>query len=263
MEFAVLNSSKSLSDTDAEYMVIACQAQAVEFCAAYGLDAPAAALYRDVSKLPVDDVWICEITDTMDEPGALGYHADFGNRPYIRVLAQGPQTSITLSHEFLELLGDRTCDRWAKRGDGTEVAVEVADPVEGDCYPQLAELAGEGRTVDVSNYVLGSWFDPNGTAPFDRLGKLTAPFQMDAGGYVVVLDRGGNETEVFARVEHGGQAGIRAAGLKLAKANGRLLRRLRASSAHPLVPGGQPKNERGAASGEPPATQPARQGSTR
>jgi hypothetical protein len=256
MQFAVVNSSKSLDSRDVEFMVAACQAQAVEFCAAIGLDAPAAALYSDVSKLPVDDVWIVEITDSLDEPGALGYHSDVSNRPFIRVLAQGPQTSITLSHEFLELLGDPTCDRWAKRGDGTEVAVEVADPVEGDSYPVLAEVAGEGRTVEVSNYVLGSWFDPAGTAPFDRLGRLTAPFTMTPGGYMVVLDRGGNESEVFARVVHGGPRGTWNAGLKLAKVNGRLLRRLRASSAHRPGHGGQPMPGTGAASGEPPAAPP-------
>lgn len=227
MQFAVVNSSKSLKDADVEYMVVACQAQAVEFCAAYGLDAPAAALYRDVSKLPADDVYICEITDTMDEPGALGYHSELSNRPYIRVMAQGPATSITLSHEFLELLGDPDCDRWAKRGDGTEVAVEVCDPVEGDSYPVLAEVAGEGRTVEVSNYVLGAWFDPAGNSPFDRMGNLSAPFTMTTGGYMVVLGRDGNESEVFARVEHGGSAGERNAGRKLARPRGRLLRRLR------------------------------------
>ena len=186
MQFAVLNSSKSLGDADVEFMVVACQAQAVEFCAAYGLDAPAAALYRDVSKLPLDDVYICEIADSLDEPGALGYHSELSNRPFIRILAQGPDTSITLSHEFLELLGDPTCDRWAKRGDGTEVAVEACDPVEGDSYPQLAEVAGEGRTVEVSNYVLGAWFDPHGTGSFDRMARLSAPFTMTSGGYMEI-----------------------------------------------------------------------------
>jgi len=225
MEFACLNSSKTLSNTNVEFMVAACQAQAVEFCQAIGLDPPAAALYGDVSKLPQDDVWIVDIVDSLDEPGALGYHADDGH-PYIRVLAQGPDTSITLSHEFLELLGDPTCDRWVKRPDGSRVAVEVCDPVEGDHYPVLAEVAGEGRTVEVSNYVLGAWFDPHGTAPFDRLGKLSAPFEMTTGGYMVVLSQDGNEHEVFARsiVHRSDRNGFAA---KLGRGDTRLVRRLR------------------------------------
>jgi len=231
-QFACINTSKSLSNTDVEFMVAACQAQAVEFCQAYGLDPPAAALYRDISALPADDIYVCAIVDSLDEPGALGYHSELGDRPFIRVLAQGPQTSVTLSHEFLELLGDPTCDRWAKRGDGTEVAVEVCDPCEGDSYPVLAEVAGEWRTVEVSNYVLGSWFDPAGKAPFDRLGKLTAPFQMTDGGYMVVLGRDGNESEVFARVqfspgEYTNSHARWTAGRKLANPGSRLLRRLR------------------------------------
>jgi hypothetical protein len=226
VQFAVVNSSKSLDSRDLEFMVAACQAQAVEFCAAYGLDPPAAALYTDVSKLPVDDVWIVEITESLDEPGALGYHSDVSNRPFIRVLAQGPQTSITLSHEFLELLGDPTCDRWAARGDDTEVAVEVCDPVEGDSYPVLAEVGGEGRTVEVSNYVLGAFWDPSAAGPYDRMGRLTAPFTMTDGGYMVVLGRDGNESEVFARsVLHRGDRHAFAA--KLGRNDTRLVRRLR------------------------------------
>jgi hypothetical protein len=226
LQFAVLNSSKTLSNVDVEFMVAACQAQAVEFCQAIGLDPPAAALYSALDALPGGDIYVVDIVDDLDEPGALGYHADAGDRPYIRVLAQGPATSITLSHEFLELLGDPTCDRWAKRGDGTEVAVEVCDPVEGDSYPVLAEVAGEGRTVEVSNYVLGAWFDPAGSAPFDRLGRLRAPFTMTPGGYMVVLGRDGNESEVFAHVQ-ARIGGIDAAAAKRRNPGSRLNRRLK------------------------------------
>lgn len=226
MQFAVLNSSKTLDDRDVEFMVAACQAQAVEFCAAWSLDPPAAALYSDVSQLPVDDVYIVEITDTLDEPGALGYHADVGDRPYIRVLAQGPATSITLSHEFLELLGDPTCDRWATRGDGTEVAVEVCDPVQGDSYPVVAEVAGEGRTVEVSDYVLPPYFNRSQTGPTSRTGLPLAPFGLRAGGYQVVLGRDGNETEVFARIVAAGM-GIHVAALRSLRPWSRLARRLK------------------------------------
>ncbi len=223
MQFACLNSSKSLSNVDVEFMVAACQAQAVEFCQTIGLDPPAAALYSALDGLPGGDIYVVDIVDDLDEPGALGYHADAGDRPYIRVLAQGPATSITLSHEFLELLGDPTCDRWAKRPDGSEVAVEVCDPVQGDHYPVLAEVAGEGRTVEVSNYVLGSYWDPNGAAPFDRMGTLTAPLTMSPGGYTVVLGTDGNEHEVFAMDD----AGRARAAEKRANPTSRLARRLK------------------------------------
>lgn len=227
MEFAVVNSSKTLSDVDCEYMVVACQQQAVEFCQAYGLDPPAAALYRDVSKLPVDDVWICEVTDTLDEPSALGYHSDFGNRPYIRVLAQGPQTSITLSHEFLELLLDPTCDRWVPKGDGTEEAVESADPVQADSYPVIAEIGGEGRTVEVSNYVLPSYWDRTQTGPTNRMGYPLEPFGTRPGGYQVVLERNGTEVETFGRCRWADDDGQRFARERLNNPTARINRRLK------------------------------------
>jgi hypothetical protein len=125
-QFAVINTSKTLSTVDLLFMVEACDQQVDEFSEAWGLDPVACVvLYGDVSKLPVDDVMIAWVCDSLDEPDALGYHSAIGDRPFIKVLAQGPQTSITLSHEFLETLGDPTCDRWARVGDGTEIAVEV------------------------------------------------------------------------------------------------------------------------------------------
>lgn len=260
MQFAVINSSKTLDSRDVEFMVAACAAQALEFCRVWGLDPVAAALYSDVSQLPVDDTWPCEILDSLDEPGALGYHTYVGNRPVLRIMAQWADTSITLSHEFLETLGDPTCDRWMSRGDGTEIAVEVCDPVEGDSYGQDATVAGETRTVQVSNYVLPPYFHAAPAGPTDRMATGVPSFGLRPGGYYVVLGRDGNESEVFARVDHGGPRGVWAAGLKLAKRNGRLLRRLRASSAHRPATGGQPADGTGAVSGEPPAASPGSQG---
>jgi hypothetical protein len=120
-------------------------------------------------------------------------------------------------------------DRWARVGDGTEIAVEVADPVEGDSYPVVAVVMGEGRTVEVSNYVLPPYFDRSLTGPTNRMQLPLAPFGLRPGGYYVVLGRDGNESEVFAHVRARG-AGIEAAAAKRRKADSRLARRL---AAHP------------------------------
>lgn len=228
MEFAFISSSKKVSTAELEYAIAAVNVQIAEFCAAYGRDPIPAVLYASIDGLPAGDIWIFHVVDTPSDPGALGWHSAIGDRPYGEILAQeNGQTSVTISHEVLETLGDETCDRWSKRPDGTEVAVEVADPVEGDSYPEIGVVGNVGQTVELSNYVFASWFDPNGKAPFDRMGRLTAPFAMTPGGYMVVLGNDGNESEVFACVEHGGAAGEANAGRKLAKPNGRLLRRLR------------------------------------
>src|SRR5262249_40004888 len=151
MQIAVINNSKALADTDVAFMVEACAAQLIECASAWGIPPLAAAFYRDAATLLAADVYVCEVVDDLDQPGALGYHSD-DVRPFIRVLAQGAATSVTLSHEFLETLVDPTCDQWRARGDGTQVALEVCDPVEGDSYPQKATVLGETRVVQVSNY---------------------------------------------------------------------------------------------------------------
>ena len=75
---------------------------------------------------------------------------------------------------------------------------ELCDPVEDNTYA----IAMDGYQVGVSNFIFPSWFNPQATkalnAPFDYLAKLTAPFTMTSGGYMIVaaLD---NETQVTAR----------------------------------------------------------------
>lgn len=225
MQFAVVNSSKALSSSDVEFFVVACAQQLVEFAAAWNIDPWAAAFYSDVTNLPQDDIVIAWIVDALDEPDALGYHSVFGSRPYVKVLAQGPATSVTLSHEFLETIADPTADRWMPKGDGTEVAVEVCDPVEGDVYPQVAEVAGEGRTVDVSDYVLPPYFDRSLSGATSRTGLPLVPFGIRPGGYQVVLGRDGNESQVFAHIRACGD-GIYAAAAKRRRPDSRLSRRL-------------------------------------
>jgi hypothetical protein len=105
----------------------------------------------------------------------------------------------------------------------------LADPVEGDSYPVVAVVMGEGRTVEVSNYVLPPYFDRSLTGPTNRMQLPLAPFGLRPGGYYVVLGRDGNESEVFAHVRARG-AGIEAAAAKRRKADSRLARRL---AAHP------------------------------
>lgn len=226
MEIAVTNSSK-LSNIDVAFMVEAIGHQVVECAKAWGLPPMAMAFYATQAGLPAADVHIIDIVDDMDQPGALGYHTDVAGVEYGRVLAQGADTSITLSHEALELLCDPTCDQWRARGDGSQVALEVCDPVEGDSYGVAATVLGEQRTVNLSNYVLPQWFDPaaRGVA-VDRMHTAPGPLSMTSGGYCVILDAAGDEQDVFARLRYASLAGIATAGKRLAVRNSRLLRRL-------------------------------------
>lgn len=133
------------------------------------------------------------LSDTLDVDGALGYHDEDENGvPYIKVAnIAGYDWRTTASHECLELKGDSPANIWALGPNGAMVAYELADPVEGDSY----EVDG----VPMSNFVLPAWFDPN-AAPgsrLDFLGKLSKPFTMTPGGYLIVWTIKGQPTQQF------------------------------------------------------------------
>ena len=137
--------------------------------------------------------------DNAQQAGALGEHHvspkgfPIGNI-YVKVSIQaGDPVSTVLSHELLELLLNPTIDKVArdpKTGYGW--AVEACDQVEQDSYI----IDG----IPVSNFVFPASFNPAASASdkFDFLGKLHAPFSMDAGGYANVQLPDGSWHQIFA-----------------------------------------------------------------
>jgi hypothetical protein len=75
---------------------------------------------------------------------------------------------VAISHELCEIAGDPGCNRWADRGDGTEVAVEECDPVESQSY-DVGAAADPPHTsgVHVSNFVLRAFWQPDAQGPYD------------------------------------------------------------------------------------------------
>jgi len=226
VQIAVVNHS-DLEDADVAFMVEACNQQVIECAKAYDVAPTPVVFYADAAGLPQAHCRIMDIVDDLEVPGALGFHSDALGMIYGRVLAQGPDdTSVTLSHECLEELIDPTCDEWRPMGGGRLVALEVCDPVEGDSYTVTVTLLGMDRRVRLSNYVLPRWFDPAALGALDAMRVLTEPFQMDAGGYMIVRDAAGNESNVFARLRFGGGHAPHAVGTKIANPDSRLRRRL-------------------------------------
>lgn len=208
--------------------VQAVDAQAFEFCKAWGVEYTPVVLYSSdvLSKLDGDelaafvkDARLLTIQASLDVPGALGYHDDIAGVIFARVMYQGEATSITLSHEALEEIGDPTCDLYLPFSGGREQAGEACDRVEGDSYAQ------DG--VPVSNYLLLSAFQPDSAGPWDRCGTLTTWDGLSGGGYAIVRDADGNDLpNVFAQTDHA----LANAEAKRAKVGGRANRRLAAAS---------------------------------
>ena len=135
--------------------------------------------------------WLFIYFDDADEAGAEGYH-DLTHRgqPVSKVfvrtsLEDNVPVSVTASHELFEMVIDPIANLWAEATTRTQYGYEMCDPVEEDTFMV------DG--VEMSNFVHPSWFEPfkhpRGTK-FDHLGKLTKPFSITKGGYVIVKHNG-------------------------------------------------------------------------
>jgi len=146
-------------------------------------------LYNTKTAKPSD--WRLVYFDNADQAGALGYHdlTDKGqpiSKIFVKTtLADGEQVSVTACHELFEMAIDPIANLWAQAADGTEYAYEMCDPVEEDTF--LVD------GVPMSNFLHPAWFEPfkhvSGTK-YDHLGKLTKPFSMTKGGYVILMKNG-------------------------------------------------------------------------
>jgi hypothetical protein len=144
---------------------------------------------------PPPNMWAIRIRDRLDEPGALGYHTDDHNQPVSYVLFQSPEeTSVTCSHELLEMLADP----WGNRMHGgrlprgfedrhqelglkhptTHVSylLEVCDPPEATSY----DIGG----IAVSDFIYPSWYHADRGAQFSYSGACQHSREVAGGGYV-------------------------------------------------------------------------------
>jgi hypothetical protein len=205
MLIAILNQSTLVSNADAAAMTQAIAAQVRLDAAPLWDRAPAAVIYyTDPTAVPPAAHGIALVDTIADQPqGVLGFHTEDQGGKLWGVVAAKPEldsaakvttgdwsVSSVLSHEVLEMFIDPNCNLWANDGKGSAYSFEVCDPVEAPTY----EVSG----VSVSNFVTPAWFDPQAaaTAEFDKLGKLTAPFTMLKGGYVV-FETAGKEQQKF------------------------------------------------------------------
>lgn len=215
MFIAVINQSTMVSNADVNTMCQAIQIQLdLHVLPAYNMKAGTIMFYADPTKAP-GYAWLVSVLDNSTQAGALGYHSEDGDKVDAFIFAepvlsnkgvslydptnsQNVSVASVLSHEVLEMVGDRYANGWSDGpalSQGSEYAQELCDPVEGDSY---AILVGS-TNVSVSNFVFPSWFNPEAKAtnmPFDYLKKLTAPFTMTPGGYMIVR-KGGTPTQVF------------------------------------------------------------------
>jgi hypothetical protein len=150
-----------------------------------------------------------------DAPGASAYH-DITDKgvPYAFCavttcgsLLGRDGVSVDLSHEILETFGDEGANLYAYDNGGVLHAMEMCDAVELQTY---AKPAKDGTQVQVSNWLLRSWFMPGAKGPFEYMSSAkktgavapAGPLETAAGhggNYQIVGKWTGAVKDVFAK----------------------------------------------------------------
>jgi hypothetical protein len=190
IKIAIFNESSVMTDGQLEAIVGALQKQVSgDFAPVWGVDAELTYFPKGATVDPT--MWQLGIFDNSDQAGALGYHdITAAGLPLGKVFAAtdiqySSSPSVTLSHECLEMLGDPDINLsvFVQQTDtsGTIYAYETADAVEDD------SLGYQIDGILLSDFVYPSWFESFRTAgPYDKQGKVTAPFELLPGGYIGV-----------------------------------------------------------------------------
>lgn len=213
MKIGIVNQSLLAPDAQVRLITKAISYQiSRHICPAWGLAPIPVSCFGHVDHVP--DGWdAIVVRDTLDDASALGYHTENGGVVSAligvksvldgggAILHGDLSVAAVVSHEAAEMAKNPNINLWADsdflpRGY-TSVALEIGDPVQNDSY----ELNIDRTPISVSNFVTPDWFDGEKThGHYDYLGKLTAPFTMTKGGYLIVRKNSSAESEVFGDI---------------------------------------------------------------
>ena len=142
--------------------------------------------------------WAMVFLDNADQAGALAYHdlTPDGlpiSKVFVKTTLDDNQlVSVSASHELVEMLVDPAINMMTSGPDPkTMYAYESADPVE--------ELDFPVNGIAMSDFIYPAYFEvfrkPN-SVQFDKMNKVTKPFQILKGGYQIVF-KNGKYSQVF------------------------------------------------------------------
>ena len=152
-----------------------------------------------------------------DAPDASAYHDIHGKGvPYSLCAVKtcgsllGPDgVSVDASHEILETAGDEGANQFANDNKGLLHAVEMCDAVEMQTYGKTCK---DGTVVQVSNWLLRSWFIPRAGGPYDYMtaanlpGAVSPPGPLETakghGGNYQIIAKWTRDKQVYAVANH-------------------------------------------------------------
>jgi hypothetical protein len=194
IQISVINESTVLADADVAPVVAALQKQVTnDFRPVWGTDAELSIVSKG-SQPPSGNWWLVLLDDS-DQANALGYH-DLTSEglPVGKVFAAsdlkaGTSWTVTASHELLEMLGDPNINLTvfvqSSNTAGILYAYEVCDACEDD------SLGYQIDNILLSDFVYPSWFEgfrTEGSTQFDRMNKISNPFQLLVNGYIGIFN---------------------------------------------------------------------------
>ena len=194
VQISVINESTVLADADVVPVVAALQKQVTnDFRPVWGTDAELTIVPKGTQ--PPSGTWWLVMLDDSDQANALGYHdLTTEGLPIGKVFAAsdlkaGTSWTVTASHELLEMLGDPNINLTVfvqnTNTAGTLYAYEVCDACEDD------SLGYQVDNILLSDFVYPAWFESfrtEGSTQFDRMNKITTPFQLLVNGYIGVFN---------------------------------------------------------------------------
>lgn len=213
MDLAIVNSSSLVTDSDARAMAVAIDEQLREDVLPTWDRRPCSCIFLKGDAAVPAGVLPIRLFDDPDVADAYGYHDEtddgfIAGKVFCRTILaagggvltpnrSGDSVSAVASHEAIEAKFDPNVNLWADGPfigpDGNEhdaVSFELCDPVQAGAYSR--------RGVLLSDFVTRSWFDRGNTkGRFSWLGGVKGAFGVDAGGYLIVRDIGGDEAQVF------------------------------------------------------------------
>jgi len=186
---AVVNVSTVLTDAQIDNALPAIQA-AITSDFAPIWDATATIVRIPKGSAPPVGAWVCTISDTSDQAGALAYHTVTNGLPSLSVFAKteqqyGASWTVSLTHEIWEALVDPYCGSAFQISQKQLVALETADPVEADKLG-YTRPGKDGKPVLISNFVTPHWFVAGSSGPHDFNKKLSSPLSIASGGYISI-----------------------------------------------------------------------------
>ncbi len=142
--------------------------------------------------------WAMVFLDNADQAGALAYHdlTPDGlpeSKVFVKTtLDNHDLVSVSASHELVEMLVDPAINLMSTGPDPKVVyAYESADPVEALSFPV--------NGIAMTDFVYPSYFEAfhkKGSVQFDRLKKISKPFQILSGGYQIIF-KNGKWTQIY------------------------------------------------------------------